>query len=57
MAALVKEIGRWNEMVAGFVGRLSDHLEAVGHDRRSTVSAIMEFPNFEHLEAEGRADD
>jgi len=54
VAALVKEVGSWNTMVAGFVGRLSDHLEAAGRDRRSMVSAITEFPDFERLEAEGR---
>jgi hypothetical protein len=53
--ALVKEIARWNTMVAGFVGRLNDHTEKAGRDRRSVASAITEFPDFEHLEAEGRA--
>jgi hypothetical protein len=57
VAALVKEIGRWNKMIAGFVGRLNDHLEKEGHDRRSMMSAITEFPDFEHLEAEGREDE
>ena len=53
--ALVKEIARWNKMVAGLVGRLNDHMERAGRDRRSAASAISEFPDFEHLEAEGRA--
>jgi hypothetical protein len=55
VAALVKEIGRWNAMVAGAVGQLQDQLEAAGRDRRSMISAITEFPDFERLEAEGRA--
>jgi len=42
-------------MLAGFVGRLNDHMEKAGRDRRSVASAITEFPDFEHLEAEGRA--
>jgi hypothetical protein len=54
--ALVKEIARWNTMVAGFVGRLNDHMEKAGRDRQSVESAITEFPDFEHLEAEGRAE-
>jgi hypothetical protein len=54
VATLVKEIGRWSKMVAGFVGRLNDHLEKAGLDRRSMMSAITEFPDFEHLEADGR---
>jgi hypothetical protein len=52
---LVKEIARWNAMVAVFVGRLNDHMEKAGRDRRSVASEITEFPDFEHLEAEGRA--
>ena len=45
VAALVKEIGRWNKMVAGFVGRLTDQMEAAGQDRRSMMTAITEFPD------------
>jgi hypothetical protein len=57
VAALVKEIARWNTMVAGFVGRLNDHMEKAGRDRKSVASAITEFPDFEHLEAKGRAEE
>ena len=42
-------------MVAGFVGQMNDQIERVGRDRKSVASAITGFPNFEHLEAEGRA--
>jgi len=55
VAALVKEIGKWNAVVAGAVGQLQDHLEAAGQDRRSMMSAIKEFPDFERLEAKGRS--
>lgn len=55
VALLVKEIGRWNAMVAGAVGRLQDHLEQGGVDRRQIISEITSFPDFEHLEADGRA--
>jgi hypothetical protein len=34
---------------------LNDHMEKAGRDRKSVASAITEFPDFEHLEAEGRA--
>lgn len=50
--ALVEEIAKWNAMIAGFVGRMKDSLE--GH---TLQSEITNFPNFEHLEAEGRADE
>lgn len=46
--ALVKEIGRWNEMMAGFVGRMKDWFGG------QFVAEITNFPNFEHLEAKGR---
>jgi hypothetical protein len=46
---LTKEVGEWNHMVAAFVGRFKD---ALGKD---FVAEITNFPNFEHLEAEGRA--
>jgi hypothetical protein len=46
--ALVKEVGQWNQQLAGFVGKLKDQL---GCD---FVAPITEYPNFEHLEAKGR---
>jgi len=49
--ALAKTVGQWNAMMAGFVGGIKDLLG--GHD---VQSEITKFPNFEHLEAEGRAD-
>jgi len=48
--ALAKEVGSWNEMIAGFAGQLKDALGA------NVISAIAAFPNFEHLEARGRRD-
>ncbi|MDP1796268.1 MAG: hypothetical protein Q8K78_02245 [Planctomycetaceae bacterium] len=48
--ALAKEVGVWNAMIAGFAGQLKD---ALGN---GVVSAITQFPNFEHLEAHGRRD-
>ena len=48
--SLAKEVGAWNEMMAGFAGRLHDQLGA------NVESAITQFPNFEHLEARGRRD-
>lgn len=48
--ALVDEIARWNKMVAGFVGGVKD---LIGGEK--VQSEITKFPNFEHLEAEGRA--
>jgi hypothetical protein len=46
--ALVKSIGEWNQLIAGFVGALTD---AVG---RNVEAPIRSFPNFEHLEAKGQ---
>jgi hypothetical protein len=45
--ALVQEVGKWNEFIAGFTGELR---EMVGPELES---AITGFPNFEHLEAKG----
>ena len=46
--ALAKEVGEWNAQIAGFVGQFKD---ALGTD---FVAEITKFPNFEHLEPEGR---
>ncbi len=53
---LVKTIGEWNSMVAGVAGSLQDRLEKAGVNRRRIISEITKFPDFEHLEAKGRAD-
>jgi hypothetical protein len=46
--ALVETVGRWNQQIAGLVGQFYDSLG-------DAISApITEYPNFEHLEAEGR---
>jgi hypothetical protein len=49
--ALVAEVGSWNSMMASIVGRLKDEL---GGD---FVAPITDFPNFEHLEADGQIAD
>jgi hypothetical protein len=48
---LVKEVGEWNEMVAGVVSLLRPLLEEHG----TVQAAIAQFPSFEHLEAKGLA--
>lgn len=45
--ALVKEVGSWNELLAGLTNQIR---EATGP---ALESAITRFPNFEHLEAKG----
>lgn len=50
-AALAAEVGRWNRLIAGFAGRLQDELGV------KVDAEIIRFPNFEHLEAEGRRDE
>lgn len=49
--ALAREIGSWNQMVAGFAGRLKDMLG------EGVQAEIAKFPNFEHLEADARRDE
>lgn len=49
--ALVREVSRWNESMAGLVGYLKDH---VGNDLGAAITA---YPNFEHLEAKARKDE
>jgi hypothetical protein len=48
---LVEEVGHWNAAIAGFVGGMKDLLGGA-----DVQSEITRFPNFEHLEAEGRSD-
>ena len=48
LRGLAEEVGVWNEMVAGLAGQLADWF---GKD---VVSAIANFPTFEHLEAKER---
>jgi len=51
---LTKEIGEQSAMLAGFLGALKDAM-GQGPDGVGTVEApITEYPNFEHLEAEGQ---
>ncbi|MBC7851900.1 MAG: hypothetical protein IAF94_00545 [Pirellulaceae bacterium] len=47
--SLAQEVGEWNEMLAGLAGEVKDLLGD------NVESAIAKFPNFEHLEARGRA--
>jgi hypothetical protein len=46
---LVETVGEWNAMVAAVVGQIKD---AAG--RTSVEAPITQFPNFEHLEAQGQ---
>jgi len=48
IAALAREVGQWNEMIAVWAGQLKDHLGD------GLLAAIADFPNFEHLEAAGQ---
>lgn len=50
--ALVEEVTQWNSMIAGFVGSMKDLLGG-----KDVQSEITKFPNYEHLEAEGRRDE
>jgi hypothetical protein len=50
--ALSKEVGEWNEMIAGFVGRVNDWMN--GGEGAELQSQITKFPDFEHLEARSR---
>jgi hypothetical protein len=56
-AKLVKEIEHWNQMIAGAVGAMKDTLEKFGEPTQSLMSEITKYPDFEHLEAKGRADE
>jgi hypothetical protein len=47
--ALIKEIGEWNEFIAGMVGAFNDALGFKGD------SEISKYKNFEHLEADAQA--
>jgi hypothetical protein len=48
IAALAKEVGEWNQGMAGLVGQLKDMFGG-GFD-----APITQYPDFEHLEAKGR---
>jgi hypothetical protein len=50
-AALAKEVGEWNTMIAGFTGALSAALADSGI---KLEAAIKEFPDFEQLRFQGR---
>jgi hypothetical protein len=47
--ALAREIGQWNELVAGLGGAMKDALGP------AVASPIFEYPDFEHLEARDSA--
>ncbi|HEY5314379.1 MAG TPA: hypothetical protein VIK18_17735 [Pirellulales bacterium] len=48
LRALAQAVGAWNELIAGWAGRLKDDFGP------EFVAQISAFPNFEHLEAKGR---
>ena len=45
------ELARWDELIAGFAGQLSD---AKGPAPGTLVAPIKDRPDFEHLEAKGQ---
>ena len=49
--ALVETVGQWNRHIAGIVGQFKDHFGG------QTIAPITDYPNFEHLEAEGRKEE
>lgn len=49
--ALAQVVAQWNRQLAGFVGQIKDGSDA------AIVARITGYPNFEHLEAEGRRDE
>jgi len=48
--ALAREVGSWNDLIAGFTGQMKDWFGD------QFVAAITNFPDFEHLEAKGRSE-
>ena len=46
--ALVETVGQWNIGLAGIVGQFKDQFPG------QIIAPITEFPDFEHLEADGR---
>lgn len=52
LEALVREVGEWNVAMAGLAGQMKD---LFGDDQ--ITAEITDYPDFEHLEAEGRKDE
>jgi hypothetical protein len=52
--SLIKEVAKWNRIIAGFYGSMRDAIESADGDARRIVAEIAKFSNFERLEAEGR---
>jgi len=50
--ALAREVGEWNEMIAAVAGQFKDALAGTS---TSLAAPILEYPDFEHLEAAGAA--
>ena len=51
---LTKEIGKQSVMLAGFLGALKDAVGQTSDGAGTVEASIGGYPNFEHLEAEGR---
>ena len=49
--ALVETVGKWNTHIAGLVGQYKDKIGGI------IAAPITEYPNFEHLEADGRKEE
>jgi hypothetical protein len=45
--SLAEEVARWNEQIAGLVGKMKDSLGG------NIEAAILKFQNFEHLDVKG----
>jgi hypothetical protein len=48
---VVETIGKWNSQIAALVGQYKDRMGG------NIVAPITEYPNFEHLEADGRKEE
>ena len=51
LPALVKDVGDWNSLIAGWAGRLKDEFGG------AVDAEIAKYPNYEHLEAKGRREE
>jgi hypothetical protein len=54
LARLTEQIGEQNAMLAGFLGALKDAMGQAPSGASTVEAPIAEYPNFEHLEAEGQ---
>ena len=50
---LAREVGQWNQLLAGMMGTLKDSAQDAG---QSVEAAIFRHPEFEHLEVKGQGE-